>query len=202
MKNKKPTYYQLPTTSYQSGFTLIELLIGFAIIGLLAVLVAAAYFAHFKIFSNQSTSIEVASQNKIALDEITNQIRESQAVVNTCADCSGDTTSSTVLVLQIWPINASSEPFEPQASAYDFMVYKRDPTDNTKFIKKIIADAASSRQSSQKIIATNISDLQFTYDNPNPTLASEITINLTTTGISGGKTLTSAQSTKAVLRNK
>src|SRR3989344_2670901 len=134
MKNNKTTNYQLLTTNLKGGLSLIELLIAFSIIGLVSILVASIYFAHSRLFSTQNTSIDVSSQNRLALDEMTNQIRESQAVVSTCAGCLGDTTSPTVLVLQIWPIDVNGEPFQPMAGAYDFIVYKRDPSDNTKFI--------------------------------------------------------------------
>ncbi|OGD94355.1 hypothetical protein A2697_00020 [Candidatus Curtissbacteria bacterium RIFCSPHIGHO2_01_FULL_41_44] len=182
------------------GFTIIELITGLAIIGLVSILVASVYIAHFRLFSNQNTAIDVASQNKLALDEIVNQIRQSQSVVTTCADCAGDTTSATVLVLQLWPQDASDEPLDN--GNYDYIVYKRDATDNTKLVRKIVADASSSRTSGPKIIATTISDLQFTYDNANPTQAGEVTTSVTTTATSQGKTQTTTQKAKAVLRNK
>jgi len=182
------------------GFTIIELITGLAIIGLVSILVASVYIAHFRLFSNQNTAIDVASQNKLALDEIVNQIRQSQSVVTTCADCAGDTTSATVLVLQLWPQDASDEPLDN--GNYDYIVYKRDATDNTKLVRKIVADASSSRTSGTKIIATTISDLQFTYDNANPTQAGEVTTSVTTTATSQGKTQTTTQKAKAVLRNK
>lgn len=188
--------------SLKPGFTIIEFISAFAIIGLVAVLVASIYFAHFRLFSNQNTAIEVSSQNKIALDEITNQIRESETIVSTCTGCGMDTTSDTIIILQLWPLNASGEPIDPGGN-YDFIVYKRDASDNSKLAKKIVATAPpSSRESSTKTIATNISDLKFIYDNPDPTLATEVTISVTTTAISGSKTHTMAQSAKAVLRNK
>ncbi|KKT45960.1 MAG: hypothetical protein UW37_C0036G0005 [Candidatus Gottesmanbacteria bacterium GW2011_GWA2_44_17] len=113
MKNKPTTNYQLLSTNWRQrrpGLTLIELLIAFSIIGLVSILVAAVYFAHSRLFSTQNTSIDVASQNRLALDEMVNQIREGQAVVATCALCPPDSTSdNTVVILQIWPIDSSGE---------------------------------------------------------------------------------------------
>ena len=184
----------------KKGLSLVELMIGLGITSFLILIVASVYFAHTRLFSNQNTSIEVATQNKLGLDEMTNQIREGQQVAATC--CSGETTTATTLVIQLWPLDTSSEPFEPADSAYDYIVYKRDATDNTKLIKRIIPDAASNRPASEKILATNISDLQFTYNNPDPTLASEITISLATSATSGSRTFTNTQTSKAMLRNK
>lgn len=186
------------------GFTIVELIAGTAIIGLVSFLVAAIYFAHFRLFSNQNTAIDVASENRLAVDEITNQIRESETVVSTCSACSGDMTGSTILVLRLWPLSAIGEPTDPGSSAYDYIVYKRDPLDNTKLIKKTFPDTTipSSRSPGSKIIAAKISNLQFTYDNADPTLASEITTTITNSAASSSKTHTYTQSAKAVLRNK
>jgi len=200
--SKTKTVNREPSTVNRPGLSLIELITGIAIFGLVILLAASVYFAHFRIFSNQNTSIEVASQNKLALDEMTNQIREGESVVNICPNCGTDTTGDHVLILRLWPLNASQEPFDPGGSNYDYIIYKQSATDNTKLIKKIIVDPSSSRSSSEKILATDISSLQFSYDNADPAQASEITISLTTSGNSGSKTLTTTQTSKAVLRNK
>ena len=204
MNHKKPNY-PLPTTNNQlaPGVTLVELIAGLGIIGVIIVMLASLYFAHTRLFSNQNTSIEVASQNRLAVDEITNQIRESEAVVSSCTACSPDSTSQTTLILQLWPLDTNGDPTEPTTGS-DYIIYKKGDNDNTKLIKKIVADTSSSRQSSEKIIATNISSLTFTYepDNNDPPTATAVTVSITTTGKSGAKTLTTTQSVKAVLRNK
>ena len=80
--NQKREYVrcQVSSVKCRNGVSLVELLIGMSIVGFLGVMIAALYFSHFKLFSSQNTRIEVASENKIALEEITNQIRESQGI--------------------------------------------------------------------------------------------------------------------------
>src|SRR3990167_4893772 len=141
-RKKKSVKCQVSSVKCQRGLSLIELLIAFSIIGLVSILVASVYFAHSRLFSTQNTSIDVASQNRLALDEMTNQIRESQAVVATCTLCPPDSTSDTVVILQIWPIDSSGELFQPAGSDYDFIIYKKDSSDNT-LVKKIIPGAGS-----------------------------------------------------------
>lgn len=187
------------------GLTLVELVAGFGIIGLIGVFVAAIYIAHFKLFSNQNTAIEVSTQNKLALDEMTNEIRESQGIVTSCCSPT-ETTSASELVMRIWPVSSSGDPIDPGSNnTYDYIIYKRD-TDPTKLIKKVVPDATSSRQASTKIIGTslgtNSSDFQLTYDNGDVTAAHIVTISLTTTATSFGKTQTITQTGKALLRNK
>ena len=197
MNHKKSIRYQLPTTNYYSGVSLVELLIGMSIVGFMGVLIAALYFSHFKLFSSQNTRIEVASENKNALEEMTNQIRESQGVAAAC--CSPpETTNANVLVLSIWPLNASGDPTEP-TSGYDYIVYKK-VADTLK--KQIVPAAGSTRQASDKIIATKISALAFSYDNADVTQAVQVTINLTTQNTVNNVTQTDTKTSTAVLRNK
>lgn len=185
------------------GFTLVEVLVGFGLVGIVSVLVAALYFTNFKLFSNQTTSIDVNSQNKIAVDEITNQIRQSQSVAVSC--CSGDTSGVNVLILQLWPLDTNGNPTDPNPF-YDYIVYKIDPSDATRIQKKIVPASGSTRPSSTKVLSTNLATngLSFTYapDNANPSTATEITISITTTKTANGKTQTVTQTGNGTLRNK
>ena len=202
MRNKPSTIYHLPSTHLHPGVSLVELIIGMSIVGFMGVLIAALYFSHFKLFSSQNTRIEVASQNKLALEEITNQIRESQGVAASCCSPT-ETTGADVLILQIWPLNASGDPSEPNPSPtpqYDYIVYKK--VNDT--LKKIIVPASeSTRQASDKIIASKISALTFTYDTPaDPTQAAQVTINLITQDTVNNVTQTDTKTSTAVIRNR
>lgn len=182
------------------GFTLLEFIVGFAIIGLVSILIAAIYIAHWKIFANQSRFIDVSTQNKQAVDVITNLIRESQGVVSTC--CNGETSGANSIILEYWPIDPNSgEPVYPNGN-YDYIIIKLDPTTTTNLIQKIIPSASSARQASTKIIAIGVTSLQFAYNNSDPTLSQEVTATVTATQISNGKSQSATQSINATLRNK
>ena len=189
MDYKKSTRYP--------GVSLVELLIGMSIVGFIGIFITSLYFSHFKLFSSQNTRIEVASQNKIALEEITNQIRESQGVTASC--CSpAETTGTDVLVLQIWPLNASGDPTEP-TSGYDYIVYKKV---NDTLKKKVVPATGSTRPSSDKIIATKINTLAFTYDNADVSQAAQVTINLMTQDTVNNVTQADTKTSTAVIRNR
>lgn len=187
-------------SKHKPAFSLLEFLIAFVMIGLVSFLIAAIYFTQLKIFSNQNKAIEIASQNKIALDEITNQIREAGAVPISCGACGGDSSGVNVLILALWPIDSNKEPIDPGISNYDYIVYKRNAVNNT-ITKKVIPSAIGSRAASEKIVASSVSDLQFVYD-VSPPSSAEATITVTTTGTNLGNTQTNTQSAKGVLRNK
>jgi hypothetical protein len=200
--------YKLSKTTFARGVSLVELITAIGLVGLVSIMVISIYITHFRLFSNQSQSIDLANENRLALDEIASQIKEAQAIVSTCSDCSGYTTSQTTLVLQIWPLDASGNPTNPGGSNYDYIVYKRDDIQNTKLDKKTYPASISSRKAGSNILASDVSNLTFAYYNPyptvspDPTLASEVTVSLTNTNTNLGKTNTITQSTEAVLRNK
>jgi prepilin-type N-terminal cleavage/methylation domain-containing protein len=189
--------------SMRPGLSLPELLIAITLLAAVSTLLSAIIFAIFRLFTNQTTSIDIASQNKIALSEITSGIRLSQAIVTTCpgSRCPQDTTGPSVIVLQLWSLDSSGEPI---STAYDYMTYRQDPSDNTKLIRKTYPDATSSRITQTNVIAVKLAQtgLQFTYDNADVTQAQEVTITLTSSSKFGPKTSTITQSASAILRNK
>ena len=188
------------------ALTLVELQIAVAISAGITLLIGSIYFAYTRLFANDKVSIHVASENRIAIDEITNQIRESPGVSTNCTICGGQTTSSqTVLILKIWPIDANGETFEPTSSEYDYIVYKLDSTPNDKnLIKQIFPNGVNSnRVQSTKILATDTKTLLFEYDSPlNLSNSANVTVTLTSEAKSFTKTYTVSQSSKSVLRNK
>ena len=177
-------------------------MVAFAIIGIVSVMAASIYFAHFRLFSNQNTAIDINTQHKLALTDITNQLRQSESIVSNCPSCGEDTTNATTLIVRLWPIDASQEPIEPAESNYDYILYKRNPSDTTQLIRITYPDTSSSRKSGTHIVAITIGNLQFTYNNATPALASQVTVTVTTTATNSGKTQTVTDSAVVDLRNK
>lgn len=165
------TNYQIPTTRYQlkPGLSLIEFLTGFAIIGVIAIMIGSVWLAHSKIYSTQSATIDAQSASTIAIDEIANQIRESNGVVYSCLiqnPCESDTSGIT-LVLQVWPLNASGVPFDPGSNDPDYIVYRlNDPPNDKNFVKSVYANnrtGSTRKELNKKILASNVDSINFTY---------------------------------------
>src|SRR3989344_54780 len=166
------TNYQIPTTRYQlkPGLSLIEFLTSFAIIGVIAIMIGSVWLAHSKIYSTQSATIDAQSASTIAIDEITNQIRESNGVVNSCLaqnPCDSNTSTDTTLVLQVWPLNASGVPFDPNPNDPDYIVYRlNDPPNDKNFVKSVYANnrtGSTRKELNKKILASNVDSINFTY---------------------------------------
>ncbi len=199
----------------KSGLSLAELLIGMAILAFVSLMVASVYLTHFRLFSNQSTDINVASQNRVALDEIIHQIQEGNGVSSTASitGCGGPKTSGTspspTVVVKLWPLDPTTgDPFDPGSSApdtaYDYVLYCTDSNNNLhKVIQKQTTGTASKRTNSDKILATGATTLQFTY-NLAPPDTTQVVVQLAISAQNYDKrqTYSTDQTAKAVLRNK
>lgn len=185
-----------------SGLSLVEYTVAFGIFGIISVMAAGVYFAHFRLFSNQNTAIDINTQHKLALTDITNQLRQSESIVSTCPSCGADTSGATSLILRLWPLDASQEPIDPNETNYDYILYKRNPSDTTQLVRITYPNASSSRKSGTHVVAITMGNLQFTYNNATPALASQVTVTVTTTATSSGKTQTVTDSAVVDLRNK
>lgn len=213
---------QFTLLSYSPALSLLELLIGIAIFGVVAVMVGAIYLGHFRLFNNQNVSIDTSNQNRLALDEIVNQVREGQSVMVSC--CSPQESSGAQkLIVGVWPQNPSAEPSDPNSPSCtancDYIIYYCENncappnTASTKLRKKIIPAPTSSRTSSNAILANHVKDLLFQYydasqneiTNPSQLAsASQVKITLTNESIAftSKPAITFTQEAKVILRNK
>lgn len=202
IRKDKSIHHSPFTIHFLRGISFAEYMVAFAIFAIISMTAAGIYFAHFRLFTNQNTAIDINTQQKMALSDITNQLRQSESIVANCSSCGSDATNATTLILRFWPIDASFEPFDPAGSNYDYMVYKRNPNDTTQLTRITYPNASSSRKSGTHVVAISIGDLQFTYDNATPSEAAQVTVTVTTTATNSGKTQTVTDSAKADLRNK
>ena len=185
------------------GLTLVEILVALGLVGFVSFLTATVYLAHFRLFSNQVIGFDASDHAKIALADIISSIRQGQAIASTCPNnrCPDDSTGTSSIVLQLWALTAGGE---PTSSAYDYIVYRKDPFDSTKLLKKTFPDATSTRKSGTYTLTTFLdpNGLAFSYDDADPTQASEVSVTVTTNLSSINKTLTSTKTATALLRNK
>src|SRR3989304_5854706 len=96
----------------QNGFTLVELIIGFGIVGIISVLIASPYFSFFRLFLNQFTAVDVAGQNRLALDEIVNQIRQSETVFSSGPISDGFSSCLAIFAVWLGSFHESGKPYQ------------------------------------------------------------------------------------------
>lgn len=183
---------------------MVELLIAIALFGVISIFFAVIVITNSNLFNSQKTNTHLANQNRIALDEMVNEVRESQTVASVCPNppCGvSSTTGVAILVLQLWPLDTNGEPKDPSLG-YDYIVYKRG-ADTTQLIKTVYPNpnSASTRPALTKIISADVNNLEFFYDTA-PPATTAVTIHLVNQANSLNKTFTFEQTAKAVLRNK
>jgi len=119
------------------GFTLVELLTSFAIIGVIGIMIGSVWLAHFKLFSTQSTAIDLKAQNTVALEDIASSIKAT-AYISACVGLAGGgckqvpytpvTVSLTSISLFNWPLQDNGTPIDPfdapSGYAFDYIWYK------------------------------------------------------------------------------
>lgn len=188
------------------GFSLLEVLIGLAVSAIILVIVASTHQTFFRFYYNQNSFINAANENRQAFDEITDQIRQSQAIASTCTACGGDTTGPTILILQLWPLDSNGNSQDPGAANYDYIEYKQNS--QQQLIRQTFPSVSSSRQPGTRIVSSGIFNLAFSYldnyDNVvSPTSSSQVAASITTSQTTiFGKTLSTTKSVKVGLRNK
>lgn len=184
-------------TSKKDGFSLTELILAAALFALISLLAGGVYIGQTRLFKTQNTEVELNQDARLILDEITNQVRQSQAVSQTCPGCS-ETSGPNVLILKIPSIDQSGALI---ANTFDYILYKKDASDPKKLIKKTIPDSLSSRPAAEKILSTVVAEINFTYDNADFTLVKSVSIDVRTQKIVGGATKFVNLSSRAILRN-
>lgn len=183
------------------GVSIVEIVVSFAVLAILSIIIGSVYLAHFRIFSNQNTSMDIATQARQAIDEMTMQIQQAESIVAGCASCGVDTSDATTLIIRLWSIDASGEPIDPGGTTYDYIVFKRDPAQN-KILKVTYPSGSSTRPGGVHIVAGGATALSFTYDNATPANATEVEISTTSTANSISRTQSTTEVGKASLRNK
>lgn len=187
------------------GLSLVELQIVIAIFAAISLVVGAAYYTGTRLFNEERETINIASQNRLAVDEITNQVREAVAVVTNCTICGSVANSdATTLILSLWPIDANGDLFEPTGDEYDYLVYRLDSSPNdTDLLKEVFPNGISSnRINTSKILAVDVKTILFEYDDVDPAQAAEVTLTITNETDTFVRTHTISQTSKSKLRNK
>ena len=174
------------------GFTLIELVVVIALVATTVVVLVNLFIGQNRIYKTQTAELNVANDTRASLDDIDAYARQSRRVL---ANYQTWNTGAQALVLEIQSINASAQLIP---GTYDTVVYYLT---GPNFYRQVFPNSASGRTAQTKKLAGNVTGLVFTYNNLDPTLASEITVDLTIQESAGQQTRSITASSKSYLRN-
>jgi prepilin-type N-terminal cleavage/methylation domain-containing protein len=182
-------------TAFSRGFSLIEIVI---VVGLFAVLslVLALLFLYFNttyIFGTARVDTAGSARNVVtAAEELLLPAR--YALASRTFSGTPYTANSTTLILEI-PSYASGTVI---ANTYDYaVIYKT----GTSVYALIEVGAGSERQPGTKLLSNYVSTLTFTYDNVNFPQVTSVDVDVTTSTLAKGTTVTAQLREKVYLRN-
>ena len=176
----------------EKGLSLIELLVSITLLGILLVVFSNIYVAGIKVYQREFRRAKLQNENRIVLDNIVSDIKQSYQVQNS-------STADSVILL-IPSIDGNQDIlYEPTGSfKLDAIYYSL----SGNVIQKVIdPHADSSRQYKESDVIDKVTTLDFTY-NPDVNSTTQMEINLVTTDTSGKETVTVNNTSKALLRNK
>ncbi|MBX4187758.1 MAG: prepilin-type N-terminal cleavage/methylation domain-containing protein [Candidatus Doudnabacteria bacterium] len=157
---------------FSYGFTLIEMIFVMALFSFMMLALTQFFLGSSRIYSSQNAELDVNMSARSALDDIDAYVRQATQVTDSYTIYA---TGATTLILQVQSINGANQLI---SGSYDHVViYLVGST----LYREIFPDAGSSRQDGARVIGSNISTLNFTYDNASLPLVTTVTTDLTVT---------------------
>ena len=143
------------------GVSLIELLLAVAIGMIVILAVLSLYMSGQKYFFNQDARAETIDDSRFPADWISRDLRGALQVMSTVGSHSS---SSNALVLQVFALDVNGFVLE---GIFDYIIYRREPGDPRILERIIQANAASSRVSGSRVMADDVTAVDFSYFDAN-----------------------------------
>jgi len=188
----------------KKGISIIELLVTIVIFTIVSGILVAIFISGWRTFHWQSSQADTQAQAKFVTSTISREIQQADRVLaSRTFGAESYTSSATTLILEIPSIDANQYIIE---GSYDFEVFYLDPADPKKLKLKREANPSSARRTETKTISGSIENLTFVYKKGDvevsPAESEIVTIKITTSQTSYGKTQKTSLVGQAKLRNK
>jgi prepilin-type N-terminal cleavage/methylation domain-containing protein len=179
------------------GFSVIEVLIVIVVASVVSLALSEIFLTYYDSYAYQNANINAASSAALFLNELNDLSLQADAIVGSRAFSGTTYTSgSTTVVFELPSINSSGDVI---ASTYDYTVLYAS---STNIFRIMDADASSARADGTKKLSDALGNLTFTYNNATPSLASQVSANVTTLAISKKHTANTRLVQTVYLRNK
>ncbi len=182
----------------QDGFTLFEMIIVIFLFAILLVGLLNIFDWQHKIYNLEQAEIAATGTARVALNAMTFGMAPGSAIVaSRTIDSTNYVTGGSTVVVQLPSYDSSNNVI---ADTWDYIVFSASGSNLTQTI-----DAAnnSERNSGTKLLTDSLENFALTYNNADPTAASQITVNLTTRSYYRGNNSTSVNLQETIfLRNR
>jgi len=184
----------------QKGFTLANMLITLSILVILSALVLSIYFSYNNVLKIYLAKTDLQTYNIIALNRIASMIKSANNIPETkTINSNSYTTSTDTLILELPSVDSNQDII---TNTYDYIVYYLDLADTTKLKSSTEAAAGSVRITGDNLVANNVKNLIFNYNNDQISSTNRVNITLTLEKVVNNKVLKLVSQTSAGLRNK
>lgn len=182
------------------GATILEGLIVIAVLAVIFTILFEIFFGQAVFFQKENARLDTALANTRVLNDFVIQTREAVAVEpGATIDAVVYNSGPEQLVLKVYSLDGAGA-FIP--SSFDYVVYYRNLADARKLMKKVAPAAPSSRTAVTKSLDNYVGSLNFVYDNPDVSLARQVTAYLTSSSTVAGTSFVVSSTARAMLRNK
>ncbi|MEM3063153.1 MAG: hypothetical protein QW303_06400 [Nitrososphaerota archaeon] len=183
----------------KKALTIIELLIAVSLFALILTIISTISYNSIVNYKKQQLDIKISIDNKSTLDDIITTTRQSRGIANNIIINGKNFVTSQNTIILLLPGIDSNGKFIPGIT--DYAIFYQDPVESNLLIKLVSATPPSVRGSFSQIKTTNLSSINFGYDNPDPQQAKIVTITIETSGSESGQTRSVVDTTKVKLRN-
>lgn len=182
----------------QKGFTLTEMIIVIFLFSVLLLGLLNIFDWQQKVYNLEQADIAATGSARNVMNNMTFALAQGSSLISSRNINGIDyTTGGGSIVIQVPAYDVSGN-WIP--SEFDYYVYTAD--DNELF-EIIDASANSARESSTKLLTESLETFALTYNNGNPTAASQVSVNLTTRAFYRGNQSVSVNLQETIfLRNR
>jgi len=175
----------------QKGFTLVEVLVAVVLVLICGGIVAQLFIGHNRLYRVETAELNITNDARVALDDIDNYVLQANRVL---ASYSTFTSDAQTLILQIQSVNAANA----LIAGYDNVVFYLD---NGSLYREVFPNGLSARPAGIKKLASNVNDLEFTYNNASFPLVTSVATDISLQEDAGVQTRAITVSSQALLRN-
>ncbi len=182
----------------QKGFTIIEVTVVVALSSVLLLGLFGIFDWQNKIYQLEQADVLATGSARVAMNNITKVIAQGVGIDSsvTIAGTNYTTGGSTVIV-KIPSYDSSENLID---DTYDYIIFSSSGTNLNQVVE--LGDN-SARKYNNKLLSDNIQTFTLTYNNADPTLASQVTVDITTKAYFRGSQSASAHLTETIfLRNR
>lgn len=181
----------------KQGFTLIEVIITMALTVVMLIAFTSLFRAFNATYSYQQAWSGTTNSAGSILRAVEAAARPANAVLASHAFLQGTYTSDAgTLVLELPAVDASGNVL---ADKHDYVTFYLDATTAYRLVE---VDPGSARRAGRSTIGTMVTSLAFTYNDPSPALAAQVSVDIVASTTVRGQPVASHLTETMRLRNK